>query len=61
MKIIKHGKKYDDGKPIKGECDFCGCLVEVNKKEIKYTSDQQDEDFYSVRCPECNGLIYFDL
>ena len=62
MKVIKHGKQYDDDKPFRGKC-CCGCVVEVTRKEIRYTSDhtsdQRDGDYYFVICPECDGIIYF--
>jgi len=60
MKIIKHGKEFDDGKPIRGKCDHCGCIVEVKRKEIKITYDQRDGDFASVKCPECGSHIYMN-
>jgi len=59
MKIVKHGKRYDDGAPFKGKCDMCGCVVEVTRKEIKHSSDQRDGDYYYVTCPECSHHIYF--
>lgn len=59
MKIIKHGKNFDDGKPIKGKCDSCGCIVEATRKEITITHDQRDGGFASMKCPECSSHIYF--
>lgn len=57
MKVIKHGKYYDDGAPFLGTC-YCGCKVEVLRKEIKYVSDQRDGDYHYVKCPECSANIY---
>lgn len=57
MKIIKHGKKYDDGSPFTGKC-YCHCEVEVTRDEISYEPDCRDGDYYYVRCPECDGIIY---
>ena len=59
MKIKKHGRKYDDGKPFESSCDFCGCEVEVERGEIKHSFDQRDGDFHYVKCPECGNYIYF--
>jgi len=59
MKVIKHGKQYDDGKPFKGECN-CGCVVEVTRKEIQYQSDQREGSYYYVQCPECFSVIYIE-
>ncbi len=60
MKIIKHGKTFDTGRKFKGTCDYCGCVVECVKKEIKMTMDQRDGDYYWVKCPECSHHIYFN-
>ena len=60
MKVTKHGKKYDDGKPFKGKCDSCGCEVEVSRNEIKRGDDGRGEEaFYYISCPECIFQIYF--
>ena len=59
MKIIKHGKKFDDGKPFVGECTSCGCRIEAMRKEMKETNDQRDGDSYWLSCPECCNPIYF--
>ena len=58
MKILKHGRKHDDGKPFIGECDHCGCKVECIRKEIFYQSDQRDGGYYYALCPECGCCIY---
>ena len=60
MKILKHGKTFDDGKKFKGECHDCGCVVECVRSEIKMTIDQRDGDYHWVKCPECSHHIYFN-
>jgi len=56
MKVIKHGKQYDDGKPFRGKC-CCGCEVEVKRREVQYHGDSRDGDYHYVKCPECSGDI----
>ena len=60
MKILKPGK-LPDHKKVKGTCDACGCVFVCERCETKYSSDQRDGDFYSIRCPQagCNNLVYF--
>jgi len=61
MKILKHGKKFNDRRKFKGSCDVCGCVVECAKREIKMTMDQRDGDYWWVLCPECSHHIYFNI
>lgn len=60
MKIIKHGKQYEQENNI-AECK-CGCKFQYDENEILYTRNRSDYDgtFYYkvtytfVKCPECN-------
>ena len=59
MKIIKQGKKLID--LLKGECNECGLELECSKNEAKYFSDLREGSYWSINCPNCQGLIYLDL
>lgn len=64
MKILSHGKYFDDGRPIQAKC-HCGCQVEVTVKEVKRYNRKQydcrneswDENYFGVKCPECDDTI----
>ena len=60
MKIIKHGKQYEQENNI-AECE-CGCKFQYDENEILYTRNRNDYDgafdykvaYTFVKCPECN-------
>jgi hypothetical protein len=59
MKILKQGKLKNES--FVGECNACGCIVEVHKSELDeynpgdYRSDYEDFGFF--RCPT-EGCVY---
>ena len=63
MKIIKHGRSYEQENNI-AECT-CGCKFQYDEDEILYTKKQGDYDgmfYYNVhrafvQCPECNRVF----
>lgn len=51
MKILKHGKKFDGS--MKFKCSLCGCVYEVDRKNLKQTWNPRDsETITSSQCPE---------
>lgn len=59
MEIIKRGKIMGD-KTARFECRDCKSVLEAKAKEGKYINDYRDGDFYSFKCPVCNGSIAVD-
>ena len=64
MKILEHGRFYNDGNKIK--CNNCGCVFIYNDKDVARTySVKYDCEYYSrlgsiILCPECNNDIIVD-
>ena len=64
MKVIKHGRKYEE--PIRTTCESCGCKFEHGKYEGKYSHTQNyeysavpTEDVYTIECPECKNAVFY--
>lgn len=38
----------------------CKALLEVEHKELSFTPNQKDGDFYSFNCPHCNKRVTID-
>lgn len=53
MKILKHGKKPT--LEMKIICRNCTCECLVEKKDLRFQSDQRDGDFYYFKCPDCQS------
>lgn len=50
MRRVKAGKKE---KETKIDCDECGAVFMVTKKDLDFVPDSRDGDFYWFRCPDC--------
>ncbi len=57
MKIIERGIKPDDA-VCKSRCMHCKTLVEFQRSEARYVSDQRDGDALVVACPVCEREIW---
>lgn len=57
IKVIREGRKLEDT-PIKGECIYCGCVVECFHGDTTWVRDGPVGGTYGVRCPNCGGWIY---
>lgn len=61
MKILKKSSKKP-GWPKKGKCQFCGIVVEAEKKDVQDFSERGDaHTVWGCQCPnkDCYGHIYF--
>lgn len=57
MKVIKQGKLAGD-EVYQAKCNQCGTIVEFERKEARYESDQRDGDSLVVSCPTCGKEIW---
>lgn len=60
MKIIKPGCLTDKS-VHRGTCQFCGCVIEFERWEARFQSDQRDGDALIMKCPTCNREIWCDV
>lgn len=64
MKILNHGRYYDNGKPFVANCN-CGCTVQVERSEItkmgkpgwSCRNEEYTQFFWGVICPECSSKV----
>ncbi len=55
MKILRKGAKK--AKPLRGDCQYCGCRVECSEEETSagaYDPRDQTQLLY-VKCPQCKA------
>ena len=38
----------------KTECRHCNTIFSFLKSDARFTDDQRDGDFYTIKCPECS-------
>lgn len=57
MKVLREGRLAEDD-IYQGECFHCGAVVEFQRKEARYVSDQRDGDALVVVCPTCSNEIW---
>ena len=57
MKIIERGIKPDD-MTQQARCTRCRTLVEFQRSEARFVSDQRDGDAMVVKCPVCGHEIW---
>lgn len=58
MKIIKKGIIPEDIE-VEKTCKHCKTVFSAKKKEFTYVSYPRDSA-YTICCPVCNTLLYFD-
>lgn len=58
MKIIKKGV-IPENIDVEKTCRNCGTVFSAKKKEFTYVSYPR-EYAYTISCPVCNILLYFD-
>lgn len=57
VKIIRQGKLSAD-EVYQAECNQCGTVLEFQRKEARFESDQRDGDALVVTCPTCQHEIW---
>lgn len=56
MKIIKEGRPPEK-KVYRGNCRYCETVIEFERIEATYRSDNRDGDYLEIQCPVCGKVI----
>ena len=57
MKILKMGTPPQK-RPLQGECQTCGTVIEFTKEEASPSPDPRDSGLLMITCPVCHGTIW---
>lgn len=57
MRVIKRGTPPSD-RPYLVECRTCKSEIEFLRIEAKFTPDQRDGDYLTIKCPVCHDEIH---
>ena len=57
IEIIEIGQKPGD-KQYEVQCRACRTKFTFSRSDAKYTSDQRDGDFVSIKCPLCETMCH---
>lgn len=56
MKIIKPGIKFSElERPIRFTCQSCGCVFEMDFRELRSWPRTTDRNTTYAECPNCKG------
>lgn len=57
MRIITPGTKPDQ-KVYRGQCQYCDCVFEFERKEARSVDDQRDGAALVIKCPTCEHELW---